>query len=590
MKKLFKSNLVKDVVISYICMIVFPVMIVFAVAFTVAARYIYSAAADSVQIAQNAVLGLYQDEMRNTALSLSHVVNMEDGRIIREAASTDRSVQTAALDRLNTVYQLLAAPKYQLLDIHIYRQDGSSVIPRWSMRYGVDELREKEWYQKALSQPGKVCTCLVDEEYFYRLKASSEAIAIAAITPKDMPGVECIVLYRRSTVPETLHGYKKKGNIGRLVLVKEDGKNLAEADEGQIPAQVMERIRSSGQESCQFSSRGIRYIAKKVPGTGLYLVSAADERELFGQLHLFFAVSLVTIFCVVLMFIVYYWWYMNQFWTPLCRLTEGMAAVERHQLDTRVKPCSQKDIAQMITIFNNMVIQIGRLIEEKEQAEKEKYREELAALQSRMNPHFLMNTLSTLKFMAISAHFDGMRDMVTALENILDALLSRDGTFHTLAAERSLLESYVYIMQFRYMESFEVEIRISPEAAQCQVPKLLLQPVVENSITHGFDGMEEGLGKVTVDGAVQDNTLILTIWDNGKGMDGETIKQSLRGESPSSFRQPAGRRRTIGLGNTNRRLKLNFGEEYGVSIQSVPGEFTCVTLAMPAVMSPADTA
>lgn len=583
MKKLWKSNLVKNVITSYICMIVFPVMIVLAVAFTAAGRYIYRAAADSVQIAQSAVLNLYQEEMRNTALSLSHVVTMEDGALIQEAASADRQKQSAALDRLNTVYQLLPAPKYQLLDFHIYRQDGSAVIPRWSMRYRVEELREKDWYQKALAQPGVVSTCLAGDEYFYRLRASSEAIAIAAIAPRDMPGIECIALYRRSTIPDTLQDYNKKGNVGHLLLIKEDGSSLIPGD-GQIPPQVMAGIRDSSQESCQLSSEGIRYIATKVPGTALFLVSAADEGELFGPFHLFSAVSLIVIFCIVIMFIVYFWWYMNQFWTPLHRLSEGMAAVEGHHLETRVKPCSQKDMAQMIAGFNSMVGQISRLIEEKEAAEKEKYQEELAALQSRMNPHFLMNTLSTLKFMAISAHFDGMRDMVTALETILDALLSRDGTFHTVAKEQSLLESYIYIMQFRYMESFEVEIHISPEAGACQIPKLLLQPIVENSITHGFDGMEEGLGRIRITGQVVDELLLLTVWDNGKGMDEEAIQNQLSLTArPDPEKE---RRRTIGIRNTNRRLKLNYGEEYGVDIRSLPGHWTCVTMTLPARVPP----
>lgn len=568
-------------------MIVFPVMIVLAVAFATAGRWIYRAAADSVQIAQSAVLDQYQEEMRNTALSLSHVVTMEDGALIREAASTDSGEQSAALDRLNTVYQLLAAPKYQLLDIHIYRQDGSAVIPRWSIRYRIEELRETDWYQKALAQPGKVYTCLVNDEYFYRLRASSEAIAVAAIAPRDMPGIECIVLYRRSTIPDTLHDYNKKGKIGHLILIKEDGRSLIEEGGSPIPPQVMADIRSTCQNSCQLSSFGVRYIAARVPETELFLVSAANEQELFGQFHLFSRVSLIAIFCIVLMFIVYFWWYMNQFWTPLHRLSEGMAAVESHHLETRVTSCSQKDMAQMIAGFNSMVGQISRLIEEKEQAEKEKYQEELAALQSRMNPHFLMNTLSTLKFMAISAHFDGMRDMVTALETILDALLSRDGTFHTVAKERSLLDSYIYIMQFRYMESFEVDIQISPEAGACQIPKLLLQPIVENSITHGFDGMEEGLGRIEITGQVKDHLLLLTVWDNGKGMEEENIKSQL---SLSPEIEPAQeRRRTIGLRNTNRRLKLNYGDDYGVEICSLPGQWTCVTLTLPAIIPPRES-
>jgi len=123
----------------------------------------------------------------------------------------------------------------------------------------------------------------------------------------------------------------------------------------------------------------------------------------------------------------------------------------------------------MISTFNNMVEQIKKLIHDKEQVEKEKYQEELHTLQSQMNPHFLMNTLNTLKFMAISAHYTGMQDMVVALENILAAVLNRDGGFYTVRDEQSVLESYIYIMQFRYMDSFEVDINLSPGILDCKV-------------------------------------------------------------------------------------------------------------------------
>ena len=135
--------------------------------------------------------------------------------------------------------------------------------------------------------------------------------------------------------------------------------------------------------------------------------------------------------------------------------------------------------------------------------EKEKYQEELHTLQSQMNPHFLMNTLNTLKFMAISAHYTGMQDMVVALENILAAVLNRDGGFYTVRDEQSVLESYIYIMQFRYMDSFEVDINLSPGILDCKVPKLILQPIVENCITHGFDNLGDRLGRITVKGTIQ---------------------------------------------------------------------------------------
>ncbi|MCB7317484.1 sensor histidine kinase [Lacrimispora sp. 210928-DFI.3.58] len=585
MKKVFKSSLVRDVVTSYIWMIVFPVMIVLGIAFVVASRYIYSAAMDSVAVAQNSVLALYEDEIRSTSIALSHVVNMNGGTTIREAAKQNGGEQEKeALKQLDTMFHLLAAPEYSLLDIQIYRKDKTAVIPRWQMRYSQEELREKAWYQAALKQPGQVYCTLEDKDYFYRIRSSQEAMLVAAFVPEDMPEIECVALYKLSKIPDTLKKYNRSGGIGQIYVVNQYGVSLPGEFNGQIvPEQVMEKLRESKAEEIQVSWGGIRYIAREIPKSGRYVVSLVDQWEMLGQFGLFSLVSLIVIFGVVLLFIVYFRWYMDRLLVPLGGLTEGMKEVERHNLDVRVDMCRQEDIASMISIFNSMVGQIRQLILEKEHAEKEKYQEELHALQSQMNPHFLMNTLNTLKFMAISAHFDGMRDMVDALENILAAILNRDGGFYRLSDEKSVLDSYIYIMQFRYMDSFEVDIHISEEALMCKVPKLILQPIVENSITHGFDGLEEKLGLIVINGRIEEDRLVLEVRDNGKGMDREQIARILT--EPG---KPKGRR-TIGVSNTDRRIKLNFGPQYGVDIQSEPGSFTAVRLILP-VIRPEDNA
>ena len=636
MKPIFKSSLIKDVVISYVCMIVFPVMIILGMVFLLAGRYIYRAATESVTVTQQAVLELYKEEMRGSALALSRVVNMNGGTTIQDASGYDTQKQEQAMEQLYTMYQMLAAPEYKILDIHIYRKDGTAIIPKGEMRYSVDELRQKEWYQAALRQPGLVHTSLVEEDYFYRIRSSQEILEISAYAPREDTEAECIVLYRVSKIPDSIKNYNKSGRMGTLCLINGQGRIVA--DPGQktrLPSAVTEKIRqnaadlaASGQPAAgnphasnnhfaastqqQISYRGIRYMILPLPEPGYYLVSAVNETSLFGQFTLFSLISMAVILCVVLMFIFYFKWYMNRLLIPLGHLTEGMRQVEHRNLDTRVEMCRQQDIARMISTFNNMVEQIKKLIHDKEQVEKEKYQEELHTLQSQMNPHFLMNKLNTLKFMAISAHYTGMQDMVVALENILAAVLNRDGGFYRVRDEQSVLESYIYIMQFRYMDSFEVDINLSPGILDCKVPKLILQPIVENCITHGFDNLGDRLGRITVTGTIQEGNLIFEITDNGKGMDQATVQRilgypqvpgyperikrpenmdtagSLRGpESPPCADIPDstehGHRRTIGVSNTDRRLKLNFGSRYGVSIDSKPGAYTRVTLTLPVI-------
>lgn len=597
MRSVFKSDMVKDVIVSYVCMIVIPVLLVLVIAFVISGHYIYRAASDSVKAAQNTILEFYGEEKNNTALALSRVVNMENGTLIKEAAGIDKKQQKVALEQLNTLYQVLAAPDYSILDIHIYRKSGLPVTQRGTTRYSADELRTKEWYQKALRSPGEVCISMEDEDYFYRIRSYKEMLIVAAFAPEDTPEAECVVLYKTSKIPDMIKKYNSSGRLGNTFIVNETGKLIAQSKEDIfIPDVILEKIGNRNTDQL-VSFQGLKYIITPIPESKYFLITSVNEWSMFGKFLIFFVISLAVIFCIILMFIFYFKWYMSRMLVPLQCLTEGMKRVENHNLNVQVPVCRQQDIAQMIITFNNMVKQIQELIHDKEEAERGKYQEELHNLQAQMNPHFLMNTLNTLKLMAVSARFDGMTQMVTALENILDAVLDRDGGLYTAGEEQSVLESYIYIMQFRYIDSFEVKLEISPEIKACKIPKLVLQPIVENCIIHGFDGQGEHLDKIKITGCIRDGKLVFEVIDNGKGMDQEEIDRIMKlgseiqpdcdergedesGEEIKSYRK----RRTIGLGNTDRRLKLNFGFQYGIKIESKLGAFTKITLIMPVVL------
>lgn len=127
-----------------------------------------------------------------------------------------------------------------------------------------------------------------------------------------------------------------------------------------------------------------------------------------------------------------------------------------------------------------------------------------------------------------------------------------------------------------------METEWNPGILDCKVPKLILQPIVENCITHGFENLGEGLGKIMITGTIRDGNLVFEITDNGKGMDQDTIQQILSNPERSEPSEHP-HRRTIGVSNTDRRLKLNFGPKYGVSIESKLGSYTKVTLTLPVI-------
>ena len=593
MKPIFKSSLIKDVVISYVCMIVFPVMIILGLVFLAAGRYIYRAATESVTVTQQAVLELYREETRSSALALSRVVNMNGGTTIRDAAGHDAQKQEQALEQLDTMYQMLAAPEYKILDIHIYRRDGSAIIPKGEMRYSVDELRQKGWYQAAVSNPGLVHTALVDEDYFYRIRSAREILEISAYAPGEDTQAECIVLYRISKIPDSIKNYNKNGKLGTICLINSQGNIVAApGQKNRIPSAVMEKIRQNAADPAgsarpaasshpaknnhvsdggrqQISYRGIRYMILPMPEPGYYLVSAVNETSLFGQFTLFSLISMAVILCVVLMFIFYFKWYMNRLLIPLGHLTEGMREVEHRNLDTQVEMCRQQDIARMIATFNNMVEQIKKLIHDKEQIEKEKYQEELHTLQSQMNPHFLYNSLNIINWVCLKGEQENASKMLLDLSRMLQYTSQNGDVLVPLWEDLDWLKRYIGIMQKRYQDQFEVSMDIPEYLRSLEVPKLFLQPFVENAIVHGFKNYQDS-GKIWISAEEEENDILFYVEDNGCGICEEDLKEVLNKE-----------RKSIGVRNTNKRIRMIYGEKYGVTISSQLEEGTVVTIRLP---------
>lgn len=214
---------------------------------------------------------------------------------------------------------------------------------------------------------------------------------------------------------------------------------------------------------------------------------------------------------------------------------------------------------------------------------------ELTALQSQINPHFLYNTLETIRGQALIDDNEEIAKMVEALSAFFRYSISRKGNLVTLRDELANIENYMLIQRYRFNNRFSMEVLIDEEdeeAFDFLIPRLIIQPVVENAIFHGLEEKLEG-GKVTIDIIVTDKNLILMISDNGKGMDVDTLKElNARIQSNNvelDDREERNQRNTgIALPNIHKRIQLLFGEEYGVNVYSTAGQGTDVEITIPA--------
>lgn len=263
---------------------------------------------------------------------------------------------------------------------------------------------------------------------------------------------------------------------------------------------------------------------------------------------------------------------------PVLMLKNSMKLVEQGNLHV-TSSISGGEIGELSAGFNRMITETRNLIKKIYEKETEKRNAEILALQSQISPHFLYNTLNTIKWMA---KIQGSSGIVNALGSLIELLTFASKTKDNLISIREELEQlnyYLDIMNLRFFDKFQVEYQIDQEVLSCMTLKFLLQPIVENAIIHGFEDLSDQ-GTIVISIAKKDNRIIYDVTDNGKGMDPETIRKVLHNEEYSSKKKFS----KIGLYNVNKRIKLEFGEAYGVEIMAEAQKYSRVHVEIPVII------
>jgi len=263
------------------------------------------------------------------------------------------------------------------------------------------------------------------------------------------------------------------------------------------------------------------------------------------------------------------------FTRPIGKLMTAMKEIEKGDFKIQVVNKSRDEIGRLTESFNFMVSKIDHLVKEVYQEKIAQKNAELEALQAQINPHFLYNTLDSINWMLMDIGADDISDVVVSLGDILKYSIHGKDVLVPLNEEVQYIESYLCIQKNRLEDRLCTSMEIQKEARACMVPKLILQPMVENAILHGIEPMKDG-GRVRITAGLEQQNLLITIEDNGPGMAPEELEQCR-----AAVYSESGATDSIGMRNVHRRLRLHFGEEYGLAIESRYQEGTIVTLRMP---------
>ncbi len=259
--------------------------------------------------------------------------------------------------------------------------------------------------------------------------------------------------------------------------------------------------------------------------------------------------------------------------TPIRALSRK---AEQFGADNFISAPVETDIAELQTLdrnFDKMAGRINSLMEKQRQDQQSLHRAELELLQAQINPHFLYNTLDSIAILAESQREEDVIDMVTSLSTFFRNSLSRGEDIIPLRSELVQAKSYLEIQQIRYSDILTYSISVPESIQDRPVPKLILQPLIENALYHGIKN-RRGRGTITITGAEEDGMILLRVRDNGAGMSPEQLAQLQSGVYEEHHSG-------LGLKNVHQRIRLYCGEPYGLSFESEPGAGTTVTVRLP---------
>lgn len=257
---------------------------------------------------------------------------------------------------------------------------------------------------------------------------------------------------------------------------------------------------------------------------------------------------------------------------PVKKLISAMKEVQQGNFNYRIENKRSDEMGLLMDTFNYMVFKIDMLIKEVYQEKLAQKNAELEALQSQINPHFLYNTLDTINWMLIRKKEYEISRIVISLGEMMKYAVSRYSRTIELREEIRHISNYLLIQKERMENKLEYEIDVPDEYQSIQIPRLILQPLVENAIIHGI----EAGGKVCVRAYGMDEGCCLEVSDNGVGMDAKQLKR-LRERTM----EPKVNHTSIGVENVDKRIKLFYGEEYGLRIESEPEKGTVISFCIP---------
>lgn len=451
-------------------------------------------------------------------------------------------------------------------------------------RISRDPYNQESWYRQAVQADGKavLISSVVGRNIVTNRTYSTDQVFSIAQALKDEDGIVrgvVLVDIRHDVILDSIEE-AKVGSDG-FVFVADDQYDVVYTPVNDVvyridPAWFSQQPKESFVANVQGEKYQVCYTSS--PTTGWKTIAVYSLREMaqgFTTLIalLIFAVSVTcwVVFRVAVRTA-------DSITRPVAKLRFLMREAENGDLNVRFKARYNDEIGDLGRSFNHMIERIDGLMHRVYEEQQYKREAELKILQEQIKPHFLYNTLDTISWMARDYDAQDIVQLVDALTNMFRVGLSKGNEIITVASEMQHVSNYLYIQKIRYQDKLNYTIDAPDAIRDCLVPKLILQPLVENAIYHGIK-RKRGGGTIEIRGRIEEQTLVFVVQDDGAGITPEALEQLRRRLEES---QEYGSQKSFGLPYIVQRLRLHYGSEGRLFVDGEPEQGMRVTVMLPA--------
>ena len=439
------------------------------------------------------------------------------------------------------------------------------------------EILESDESKKAMEKKGSIVYQYADSGFTSTTRNTPVVMAAKALCYPESGEMYALIYVTMKEEDMEKFYQHFTSEYANFYMTDSQGKIISTNQKGVLENKLGKDLRVAEKEEklrCDAMENGKEVIVlqKYLPYYNYTMYGVIDSRNALGRLY---NIPMLWGVCAAIAMgvIIATYFFVKQTTKPLSVLVNKMANARNEKYDGQIEVTGSYEIQELTTTYNAMLEDLNGYIEELMNVQKEKRKAEISALQMQINPHYVYNTLASIKWLIYQGEIEKSTKAIDAFISLLRSTIGNTDEYTTVEKEIENLKNYVFINNTRYGDKVQVEYFVNFGCEECQIPKMILQPFVENAFFHAFP--YERKGKITILVRKLDDNLQIQIIDDGVGIDQKRLKEISEGNTKTEHFTG------IGVNNVDDRLKLLYGSQYGILIESEENKGTRITVCIP---------